>query len=46
MVQEKGISKRGSWTHPADACAIRNDIPYEKATYWLGFRNVCSWKLW
>jgi formylglycine-generating enzyme required for sulfatase activity len=41
MVNEKGISKGGSWRHRLEQCRVGKDIPYTKPTAWLGFRCVC-----
>jgi formylglycine-generating enzyme required for sulfatase activity len=41
MVQEKGISKGGSWRNLFEDCRVGKDIPYEKPTAMLGFRCVC-----
>lgn len=46
MVAEKGISKGGSFIHKKEECKISNDIPYTKPERWLGFRNVCEYRLW
>lgn len=41
MVQEKGISKGGSWKQILDECRVGKDIPYNGPEAWLGFRCVC-----
>lgn len=41
MVQEKGISKGGSWIHKLEDCRVGKDIIYSKPEAWLGFRCVC-----
>lgn len=46
MVAEKGIAKGGSWKHSLSESKISNDLTYEKANRWLGFRNVCEYKYW
>ena len=43
MVQEEGISKGGGFIHTMNECLPENEILYEAPTYWLGFRNVCTW---
>lgn len=41
MIEEKGISKGGSWLHSLDECKITDSIKYKKPEAWLGFRCVC-----
>lgn len=41
MIQEKGISKGGSWQHGLDECKITDSVKYKKPEAWLGFRCVC-----
>ncbi len=44
MTSEIGIAKGGSWMHSIPQSAIGNDLYYDKAENWLGFRCVCSWE--
>lgn len=44
MVQEKGISKGGSWRNRLEECRVGKDQEYTKANAWLGFRCVCVFK--
>ncbi|MGZ3882772.1 MAG: SUMF1/EgtB/PvdO family nonheme iron enzyme [Bacteroidia bacterium] len=41
MVNEKGISKGGSWRHKLEQCRTGKDILYTRPASWLGFRCVC-----
>lgn len=45
MIDEKGVSKGGSWMQTLYDCNIFNDIPYEEPSADLGFRCICEWKL-
>ena len=42
MVQEKGVSKGGSWIHTPEQSNLTKQIIYTKPTSWLGFRCVCE----
>ena len=42
MVQEKGVSKGGSWMHTKEQSSLTKQIIYTKPTSWLGFRCVCE----
>lgn len=42
MVQEKGVSKGGSWIHTPEQSSLTKQIKYTKPTSWLGFRCVCE----
>lgn len=44
MVEESGISKGGSYSHPIEACKIENNIAYAKPEKWLGFRCVAFYE--
>lgn len=44
MTNENGIAKGGSWMHKLEDCKIKNNITYNKATNWLGFRCICEYK--
>lgn len=44
MVQEKGISKGGSWRNHQEECRPGKELEYQKPTAWLGFRCVCVMK--
>jgi formylglycine-generating enzyme required for sulfatase activity len=41
MVEEKGVSKGGSWKHILEECRAGKDQLYSKSEAWLGFRCVC-----
>lgn len=41
MVQEKGVSKGGSWKHFLEECRVGRNISYTRPEAWLGFRCVC-----
>lgn len=41
MVQEKGISKGGSWRHKLEQCRPGKDLMYNAPKAWIGFRCVC-----
>lgn len=40
MVAEEGISKGGSYLHDPKFCRVEEEIPYDGAQEWLGFRCV------
>jgi|GEM_PF-261476 len=42
MVQEKGVSKGGSWKNTAEEANLTNELNYTKPTSWIGFRCVCE----
>ena len=41
MLNEKGISKGGSWRNTFEECWAGKELPYTKPTAWLGFRCIC-----
>lgn len=41
MINEKGVSKGGSWRNRLEECRAGKAIPYTEPTAWLGFRCVC-----
>ena len=45
MTNTEGVSKGGSWFHTTEESKIKNKITYTKPEIWLGFRNVCKWRL-
>ena len=45
MTNTEGVSKGGSWFHSKEESKIKNKITYTKPEIWLGFRNVCKWRL-
>jgi formylglycine-generating enzyme required for sulfatase activity len=40
MTLTKGVAKGGSWMHTEEEAVVENDIPYNGAQSWLGFRCV------
>ncbi|NJN78176.1 MAG: formylglycine-generating enzyme family protein [Saprospiraceae bacterium] len=46
MVEEKGISKGGSFQHSLLDAKIANNLTYDAPQRWLGFRNICEYHLW
>lgn len=42
MVQEKGISKGGSYYNKLEDSKIKKNLPYHHPERWLGFRCVCQ----
>ena len=44
MVEEKGIAKGGSYLHSSKEAEIMQQLPYEGANHWLGFRCVASYQ--
>ncbi|MDO8998593.1 MAG: SUMF1/EgtB/PvdO family nonheme iron enzyme [Bacteroidota bacterium] len=41
MINEKGVSKGGSWRNLLEECRAGKEISYTEPTAWLGFRCVC-----
>lgn len=42
MVQEEGVAKGGAWIHAPQQSQITQQIPYDGAKAWLGFRCICE----
>lgn len=44
MINEKGVSKGGSWRNRLEECRAGKAISYNGPTAWLGFRCICMVK--
>ncbi|MCW5921487.1 MAG: SUMF1/EgtB/PvdO family nonheme iron enzyme [Saprospiraceae bacterium] len=42
MVAEQGVAKGGSYANTLEESRVKNEIRYDRAMPWLGFRCVCA----